>query len=161
MLSALSFPMDHKTLIEQFYSAFARADAAGMVACYAPDIVFQDPAFGRLEGAAAGDMWRMLVNPELQLVFDHVWAEGDKGGAHWEAHYRFSQTGRTVVNRVEASFIFREGKIIRHTDHFNFYRWSQQALGLPGWLLGWSPFLKNKVRQQALRKLQQFQLSHS
>ncbi|WP_118951499.1 nuclear transport factor 2 family protein [Taibaiella helva] len=153
--------MDHKTLIEQFYSAFARADAAGMVACYAPDIVFQDPAFGRLEGAAAGDMWRMLVNPGLQLVFDHVWAEGDKGGARWEAHYRFSQTGRTVVNRVEASFVFREGKIIRHTDHFNFYRWSQQALGLPGWLLGWSPFLKNKVRRQALRKLQQFQLSHS
>ncbi|WP_118972508.1 nuclear transport factor 2 family protein [Taibaiella koreensis] len=153
--------MDHKALIEQFYTAFAHADAETMVACYALGIVFEDPAFGRLEGVAAADMWRMLVKPGLRLTFDRVWAEGDKGGAHWEARYRFSQTGRTVVNRIEASFVFRDGKIVQHTDRFDFYRWSRQALGLPGWLLGWTPYLKQKVRQQALRKLQQFQASQS
>ena len=32
-------------LIEHFYAAFARRDAAAMAACYAPDAHFRDPIF--------------------------------------------------------------------------------------------------------------------
>ena len=36
--------MPHTTthLIERFYSAFQKRDAAGMAACYAPDVKFGD-----------------------------------------------------------------------------------------------------------------------
>ena len=45
-------------LIQTFYSAFARGDGDAMAACYAPDVTFEDPAFGELHGAEAGSMWR-------------------------------------------------------------------------------------------------------
>ena len=148
--------MSNLALIETFYTAFAHADAEGMVRCYADDIVFEDPAFGRLQGEDAKNMWRMLVNPGLSLIFNNVWTEGDTGGAHWEATYTFSKTGRRVVNKIDAGFVFREGLICRHRDHFDFWKWSAQALGTPGMLFGWTPFLKNKVRQQALERLRHF-----
>lgn len=148
--------MSNTALIEKFYTAFARADAETMVSCYTDDIAFEDPAFGPLRGADAKNMWRMLVNPGLSLVFKQVWADGDKGGAHWEATYTFSKTGRKVVNKIDAQFEFRDGLICKHTDQFNFHSWSAQALGMPGKLLGWTSFLKNKVRRQALERLSHF-----
>lgn len=149
--------MDNMALITQFYTAFARADAEAMVQCYADDIVFEDPAFGLLRGQDAKDMWRMLVNPGLKLTFRDVWMEGDRAGARWEAQYVFRKTGRMVRNQVEAVFECRDGKIVRHKDHFSFWRWSRQALGLPGLLLGWTPFLSKKVRGQASARLAAFQ----
>lgn len=148
--------MTHQQLIETFYTAFARADAEAMVRCYADDIEFEDPAFGPLKGAEAKNMWRMLVNPGLKLTFSKVWTEGNIGGAHWEATYTFSQTGNKVVNRIDAVFEFKNGLISKHKDHFNFWKWSRQALGAPGLLLGWTPFLRHKVRQQALEKLSKY-----
>ena len=148
--------MTNRELIEHFYTSFAKADAEGMVSCYADTIAFEDPAFGPLQGEDARNMWRMLVNPGLKLEYSKVWTEGDKGGAHWEATYTFSKTGRKVVNKIDAVFEFKAGKIIRHKDHFSFWKWASQALGAPGLLLGWTPFLKHKVRQQALERLQRF-----
>ena len=146
-------------LIETFYRAFQRRDAEAMAACYAPDVMFEDPAFGELRGADAGDMWRMLCSRALDLevrYFD-VAADAERGRARWEADYLFSQTGRTVHNRVAAAFRFRDGLIVEHRDAFDLWAWSRQALGLPGLLLGWSPIVRNKVRSQALNGLKQFQ----
>jgi len=39
---------------------------------------------------------------------------------------------------------------------FDFWAWSRQALGLPGWLLGWTPWLRRKVRATAARNLAKF-----
>ncbi|MGY4490496.1 nuclear transport factor 2 family protein [Pseudomonas sp. TE3610] len=146
-------------LITRFYLAFQRLDAEAMAASYTDDVVFSDPAFGTLRGKDAGDMWRMLAAraKDFSLTFDHVHASDNTGAAHWVATYLFSQTGRTVVNDIHARFVFRDGKICEHHDHFDFWRWSRQALGTPGLLLGWSPMLKGKVRQQALKGLRAFQ----
>jgi hypothetical protein len=46
--------------------------------------------------------------------------------------------------------------IASHDDYFSFYRWSRQALGVSGLLLGWTPLLKRKVRQQAAAGLAKF-----
>lgn len=138
-------------LIERFYRAFAARDAEGMAACYAPDVVFSDPAFGELHGSEVGDMWRMLCGRAQDLVVrcSDVSADAVRGAARWEADYLFSQTGRMVNNRVAAAFVFRDGLIVEHRDRFGMWRWSRQALGLPGLLLGWSPMLRNKVQRQA------------
>ena len=41
------------------------------------------------------------------------------------------------------------GKIVRHIDRFDFWRWSRMALGPAGLLLGWTPLLHKKVQAKA------------
>ena len=83
----------------------------------------------------------------------NISANDVRGGADWQAWYRFSATGRAVHNRIHASINFRDGLIAQHQDRFSFWAWARQALGLPGLLLGWSPFLHAKVVAQAAAKL--------
>lgn len=150
-------------LIIRFYQAFQRLDAETMAACYGADVRFSDPVFEDLRGAAAGDMWRMLAAraQAFSLSFERVQADDRQGSAHWEATYLFSQTGRTVVNRIEARFVFHDGKIIEHHDRFDLWRWASQALGLKGVLLGWAPPVRRAIRRQAGRGLQQFRAAHA
>ncbi|WP_213879129.1 nuclear transport factor 2 family protein [Pseudomonas sp. dw_358] len=151
------------TLINTFYQAFQRLDTEAMVACYSADVQFSDPAFGSLHGQDVGDMWRMLAlrAKDFSLIFDQVRADEHGGGAHWVATYLFSKTGRTVVNDIHARFVFRDGLISEHHDQFDLWRWSRQALGASGVLLGWSPLIQNKVRQQALAGLKAFQAANA
>ncbi|MGZ4055249.1 MAG: nuclear transport factor 2 family protein, partial [Bacteroidia bacterium] len=93
---------------------------------------------------------------DLQLEFKNISANENNGSAEWIATYTFSRSGRKVINKIKADFIFENGKIIKHTDYFSFYNWSRQALGLPGFLLGWTSFLKNKIRKQAMKNLADF-----
>jgi len=68
----------------------------------------------------------------------------------------FSPTGRGVHNKIDARFEFRDGKIIRHRDSFDFWAWASQALGPTGRLFGWSGVVKNRVRSQAASNLAAF-----
>jgi ketosteroid isomerase-like protein len=147
----------HGRLIETFYAAFTKRDWSTMASCYHPDVHFSDEVFD-LHGAEAAMMWRMLCTNgrDLQLEFRDVQADADSGSAHWEARYTFSATGRRVHNVIDASFAFRDELIVRHIDRFDFWRWSRQALGAPGWLLGWSPTLRAKVRERAAKSLAAF-----
>jgi ketosteroid isomerase-like protein len=145
-------------LIQEFYQAFQRRDAAAMAECYTHDIEFSDPVFPRLRGEQVGAMWSMLTSraEDFSLSFDGVEADTTKGRASWVATYRFSQTGRMVVNRIDATFEFRDGKISRHRDHFDLWKWCRQALGLTGWLFGAFPAIHNKIRAQAAAGLKKF-----
>ena len=147
--------------LKRFYGAFQKRDAAAMAACYAPDVRFSDPVFTDLRGADAGAMWKMLCErgKDLRLEFRDVRADAAAGSAHWEAWYSFSATGRKVHNVIEATFEFRNGMIVRHTDRFDLYRWARQALGPAGLLLGWTPMLQNKVRAMAAKGLADYQRS--
>lgn len=146
-------------LVNTFYSALAAGDGDTMANCYHPDAVFEDPAFGELSAKDAGDMWRMLCSTATDLRLTHTIRESttDAAVANWVAEYTFSATGRPVRNDVTARMRFRDGKIIDHRDHFDFWKWSAQALGLPGRLLGWTPFLKTKVRKTTTANLAAFQ----
>ncbi len=149
---------DNAALLARFYEAFQRRDGAAMAACYHPQATFSDPAFANLQGEQPGAMWRMLCHrgKDLKIEFSDVTADGDQGTAHWEAWYTFSVTGRKVHNVIDARFRFQEGRIIEHVDSFDFWRWSRQALGLPGMLLGWSSFLQRKVGAQAVDGLEKW-----
>jgi ketosteroid isomerase-like protein len=145
-------------LIQRFYSAFQKLDAETMAACYARGVRFSDPVFVGLQGDEAGDMWRMLCGraEDFSLTFDSVHADDHAGSARWVATYRFSATGRQVVNHIHARFVFRDGLIVEHRDHFDLWRWSRQALGAKGLLLGWAPPVQAAIRRQAARGLAQF-----
>ncbi len=153
----------HIALVQRFYTNFQELDGEGMAQCYHPDIHFSDPVFPELHGAEAGEMWRMLCSQaqDFELYFSDIQCNDTEGNASWEAIYSFSKTGRRVHNRIKASFVFSDGKIIEHHDEFNFWKWSIMALGPVGLMLGWTPFLQNKVRKQAAVNLQKFKLQSS
>ena len=146
-------------LIERFYRAFQKRDAATMVVCYHPDVQFSDAVFTDLKGAHAGNMWTMLCErgKDLKIEFRDVRADDNTGSAHWDAWYTFATTGRKVLNQIDATFTFKDGKIIRHIDQFDFHKWAGQALGFSGKLLGGTGFLKNKVRGMAAKNLAEFE----
>ncbi len=150
--------------VARLYQAFASLDADTMASCYADAVQFDDEVFSLTGKAATMGMWRMLCE-NVKASGRDVWtleasaieADGRCGRAHWEAHYRFSATGRMVHNIIDAEFTFDDnGLILTHRDRFNFWRWSRQALGGAGVLLGWTPFLRNKVRAQASANLKKF-----
>ncbi len=145
-------------LIDRFYEAFARRDHAMMAACYTPDVHFSDPVFQDLHGDEARAMWRMLCERGTDLMLSHsdVSADADSGSAAWVADYTFSGTGRTVHNEISASYRFEGGLISEHTDRFDLWAWSRQALGPTGVLLGWSPIVQNRIRGQARENLDKF-----
>lgn len=136
------------SVIARFYTAFARRDWSTMGACYHDKATFSDPVFPHLDAVEARAMWKMLVTSGKDLRVTHAMLSEDaKGGtAEWDAWYTFSKTGRQVHNRISATFTFQDGLILTHREHFDFWRWSRQALGISGSLLGWSPLVKNKVR---------------
>jgi len=154
----------NEQIIEEFYAAFAEGNAETMASCYHPDVVFEDPAFGKLEGKDASDMWHMLIERakgNLEISFSDIQANEKSGSAKWIAKYHFSKTNRNVVNKINAYFKFKDGLIFKHTDNFDFYGWSKQALGTTGLLLGWTLFLRKKVQKQALESLRKYQQKNS
>lgn len=148
-----------KTIIEQFYTSFQDLDAEKMVSFYHDAVVFEDPAFGKLHGEHAKNMWRMLCENavDLSVGFSDVVAGSNKVTAHWEAQYTFSQTGKKVHNIINATFEFKDGKIIKHTDNFNLHKWAKQAMGFKGLLLGATIFFKKKLQEQTNKLLCEFE----
>jgi ketosteroid isomerase-like protein len=148
----------NRAVIRTLYDALDRHDGEAMAACYAPTARFRDPAFGELDGAAAGDMWRMLTEraEDLSVELAEHDADDDTGTAHWIARYTFTDTGRRVVNDVRARFRFADGLIAEHVDDFSFFAWSRQALGPVGLALGWTPILPALTRRRARGRLDAF-----
>jgi hypothetical protein len=151
----------NEQLIETFYTAFAAKDYAAMQTCYGPAPTFADEVFS-LKGKEVGAMWHMLCEggSDLTLTYRGVQADDAAGRAHWEARYTFSTTGRPVLNVIDAEFQFLAGRIRGHRDRFSFWRWSSQALGPTGLLLGWTPIVRNKVRATARARLDKFIQAH-
>jgi ketosteroid isomerase-like protein len=150
---------NNEELINKFYSSFQQLDHRGMNSCYSDDIVFFDPVFGLLEGNAARCMWEMLCTnaKDLSLTYGNIiHLDEEYSTCEWVATYTFSKTGRKVVNRIKAHMRFADGKIVEHSDAFSVHKWSAQALGFMGWLLGWNSLFQRKIKNQAKRNLLKF-----
>lgn len=146
-------------LIKQFYEGFAEKNAEKMNTCYHKDVTFEDPAFGKLSSERTHAMWQMLLlnkNAIQKVSFNNIQVNGTEGKANWIAEYEFGPNKRKVINHVKANFEFKDNLIIKHKDEFSMWKWSQQALGLAGILLGWSPLIKNKVQATTKQRLDLF-----
>src|SRR5579871_2712799 len=105
--------MTNEDTLRRFYDAFAALDADTMAACYAADATFEDEVFSLTGARRIGAMWRMLCSntrargaAEWRLTYRDVQANPSIGSAHWDAHYRFSATGRLVDNAIDSHFVF-------------------------------------------------------
>jgi len=145
-------------LITHFYTCFQNKDFKGMQDCYATNATFNDAIFKNLNANQVKAMWQMLITKgkDMQLEFKLISSTENSASVHWDAYYTFSATGNKVTNRVDATFAIENGKIVKHTDQFNFYKWSKQALGFTGILLGWTSFFNKKISAQAMKNLDIF-----
>lgn len=151
---------ENEKTLTRFYTAFTNADSATMCECYHPDIKFRDPVFGLLKGDQACNMWKMLIQKSkgnIKIEFSDLSADEYLGAAKWVATYNFSQTNRKVINQVRSQFHFKNGLIIKHNDDFDIWKWSKQALGIPGFLFGWTGFMQKKIHEKALLSLKAYQ----
>jgi ketosteroid isomerase-like protein len=148
-------------LIDTFYRSFQGRDYRAMAACYHPQVVFSDPVFGPLAGARASAMWQMFCvgGTDIAITYSGVDADERQGHAAWEARYEFARTHRPVHNQITARFAFADGRIIRHQDSFDLWRWARMALGPTGWLAGWLPPVQGSIRRSALHRLDEFMRS--
>ena len=149
----------NEAIINRFYTAFQQLDYKTMQDCYSDDPVFSDPVFGLLQGAEVTAMWEMLCKSakNFSLTYSNIQLlDEEYATCNWVATYTFSKTGRNVVNNIKAHMRIENGKITEHTDKFDLWKWSRQALGMPGLLLGWSAFIHNKVHKTARHNLDKF-----
>ncbi len=148
----------NQKIIHEFYRAFQKKDAETMLRFYAPEVRFEDPAFGVLKEPYVSAMWKMLCASatDLKIDFKILSTDENSGEAYWEASYTFKATGRKVLNKIHAHFIFKDGLIIEHKDSFDLYKWAKQAIGWKGFLLGFTPFFKNKLNIQTGKMLDKF-----
>lgn len=147
----------HEARVRELLEAIGRCDSDAVAACYHPDIFFSDPIFPSLRGEEAMAMWQSLLGraQDLSLTVESVTADDSGARAIWVARYAFGEDRRPVVNRIDSLFAFREGRVVRHFDRYSFWRWSAQALGPVGTLLGWfGPFewwVRKRTRRDCLR----------
>lgn len=145
-------------VIKEFYTAFQQKDVEKMVACYYDEVVFEDPAFGKLTGEHAKNMWRMLLSNNTNLKVEFSIPDLDpKNEANWEAFYVFSKTNRPVHNKIQPKFEFLEGKMSKHTDCFNLKVSAKQVLGFKGGVICGTIFFKHKLNQQINQLLTRFE----
>ncbi|MBC7904572.1 MAG: nuclear transport factor 2 family protein [Gemmatimonadaceae bacterium] len=149
----------NEALIRRFYAAFQKLDYKTMNDCYSEGAIFNDPVFGILQNGEPMYMWEMLCRnaKDFNLTYSDIeLLDEEYATCNWIASYTFSKTGRKVVNHVKAHMRIEDGKITEHSDKFDLWKWSRQALGLPGLLLGWSNFIHSKVRNSAAKSLSEF-----
>jgi hypothetical protein len=154
-------PQLHRATLMRFYNAFAHLDPATMAQCYATDAQFRDEVFSLDGRDQVMSMWFMLCETldhrgraDWKLNYRIVSVDAQAARLHWSARYHFGPAGRAVHNRIDATFRFdAAGRITYHHDRFNFWHWSRQALG---WLLGWSPLMRRKVRTRAQAGLNRY-----
>ena len=115
--------------IKRLYDAFDRHDGDHAAACYTDDVLFEDPAFGRLE-------------------------HGAEGWAHWTAAYTF--TGRNVVNDIRSHFAFEDDLIRCRVDSFSLRRLGGLALGRRGPVLATAGLLGRAVGRHARGQFDQY-----
>jgi ketosteroid isomerase-like protein len=150
-------------LIEALYAGLDAHDGEAMAACYAPDAVFEDPAFGELRDGHVKDMWRMLCagTTDLRVELREHGAQDGSGDAHWIATYTF-RTGKHVVNDVQARFRFGDdGLIADHRDAFDLRKWASQAIGSAGTVLGYTPLLKPFIQRTTGKQLAKWRAEHA
>jgi len=147
----------NKIILEAFYSAFQQKDGVTMANLYSPTAHFEDAVF-KLEGSKIGSMWKMLCQngKDLKVSYSVLATTKDSGRVQWIAEYTFASTGRKVINHVTANFELKDGLITKHKDQFSFWKWSSQALGPLGILLGWTSVVRGQVQKLAASNLEKF-----
>ena len=147
--------MNSKEIAIKFYDAFSAANIDVLKQLYDKKLRYNDNIFVNLDYNETISMWSSLLvgNKNMSIKYEIKKYSEKYVEVEWIADYLFTSTNRNVKNIILAKMEIDQGKIINHTDNFDFYKWSQMAFGITGVLIGWTSFFKNKVRTEAYNKL--------
>lgn len=145
-------------LATAFFQAFQSLDYRTMQSYYHDEATFYDPVFLTQDAAGVRAMWEMLLSQgtDMKLEFKVLEEDDHHAKVEWIARYTFTATGKKVVNHVTSAMEFKDGLIYKQRDHFDLWKWSGQALGASGKLLGWTGFLKTQIRDKARGNLAKY-----
>lgn len=73
-----------------------------MLANYADDVVFNDPAFGMQHGGVQHAGHANRTRTALSFTLSDIDATDATAPARWVARYRFRQNGRLQINAIDA-----------------------------------------------------------
>ena len=97
----------NEQIITNFYEAFQNHDPQAMTSCYAKNIIFEDPAFGKIQGKRAFAMWYMLIErggDALDIEFSEVQANDYNGSAKWRISLRRCGSKTGAVARIRRKY---------------------------------------------------------
>ncbi|MCU0428869.1 MAG: nuclear transport factor 2 family protein [Cytophagaceae bacterium] len=148
----------NEVILNEFYATLQKKNHQGLKKFYASDAVFSDPMYLNLRTEEIHAMWELFCinSKNFSLEFGNVKADDQQGEVSWKASYIYASSGNSVTKEVKSSFEFKEGKIVRQNDVYDFHEWAGQALGLMGSLLGWTGFVENQVKENARKNLEAF-----
>ncbi len=141
----------NEALIQKFYQSFQDKNLHAMLECYDENVEFFDPVFLHLKGKEVFAMWSMLIErgTDLKVSYQNIRANEQGGSAEWTASYTFTKTNRLIKNRIKANFKIRNEKIVWHKDSFSLWKWAGMALGVSGYLLGFTSFIQDQIKNEA------------
>ncbi|AVN60196.1 ketosteroid isomerase [Mesoplasma entomophilum] len=148
--------MEKELILRKFYEAFTKGDFKKMNSLYDDSIVFNDPIFKNLNNKQVTNMWKSLLSNKKESKFEvsyEIIKENKDIFVRWTATYLFGPKKRKVTNVVDSKMEVVNGKIVKHTDSFNFKKWAKQSIGGPAYIFGNQKWFKNKVSKAALEKI--------
>lgn len=74
-------------------------------------------------------MWRLVCRRGVKVEYSDIRTVGPEVEAHWVFNYKFDDE-HPVINPMDSTFSFRDGKILTHHDRTSRWRWAKQALGI-------------------------------
>ncbi|ATZ20707.1 nuclear transport factor 2 family protein [Mesoplasma coleopterae] len=148
--------MEKELVLKEFYEAFTKGNSKKMNSLYDQSIIFNDPIFKDLNNKQVTNMWKSLLSNKKESKFEvsyEIIKENEDIFVRWTATYLFGPKKRKVTNVVDSKMEVVNGKIVKHTDSFNFKKWAKQSIGGPAYIFGNQKWFKNKVSKAALEKI--------
>jgi len=140
--------------VKEFYEALSRNDYEALIRLYHPDATYTDELFS-FKGKEIHALWYAATRPAMKLEVECLAIEevNDRVQTKWKMGYTLDVINSRIELEEIGIFVFEGEKIMEHSDEYNFREWCTQAFGIIGTLLGWSSWLRNRVRKQARKSV--------
>lgn len=141
-------------IVKEFYEALNKRDYKIVNGLYHSEAKYRDEIFD-FNGIEIHALWYNATLPEMDISvkLESIREEGDKVITEWEMRYTLDIIKRRINLKEKGVFEFKDEKIYRHTDTYDFWAWCTQAFGAIGRVMGWSNWLRNRVRNQARKSV--------
>jgi Catalase/SnoaL-like domain len=151
----------NEEVIKKLYDGLKAGNFNEMKTCYESKVKFSDVAFNLKGIDDVCAMWEMLCTreDEIGVSVSNIKADEKTGTADWVADYLYPDRSEKpdkqsrIVNKIKATFIFNDGKIIEHHDTCDTVKLAEMVLGPKGKIIGRIPFIFPFLLSKKLNKM--------